>query len=99
MSTKMALHIGAPPPHIDGDFLYTLRKAARTYGHEGDYQAVVDFVNWCHRSIGIMEMPPLEPYEDEPKRRTAAPRQRTVSTKTWGEMTPEEKKAFYRQGG
>jgi len=34
------------PKELDEDFLFRLYLLARTYGHEGDYEAVKDFVDF-----------------------------------------------------
>lgn len=49
------------------DFLKRLIERARTYGHQGNYVCVKDFVRWCHEEYG--EQPPtdeeLEPFPCE----------------------------------
>ena len=46
------------------DFLERLIERARSYGHQGDYVCVRDFVRWCHTEYD--EQPPpdeeLEPF-------------------------------------
>ena len=48
------------------DFLERLINLARTYGHQGDYVCIKDFVWWCHEEYG--EQRPtdeeLEPFTD-----------------------------------
>ena len=34
------------------DFLERLIERARSYGHQGDYVCVRDFVRWCHKEYG-----------------------------------------------
>ena len=49
------------------DFLERLIERARSYGHQGDYVCVRDFVRWCHEEYD--ERPPtdeeLEPFTYE----------------------------------
>lgn len=53
------------------DFLERLIERARSYGHQGDYVCVRDFVRWCYEEYG--EQPPIDeelepfPCEEENK--------------------------------
>lgn len=53
------------------DFLERLIERARSYGHQGDYVCVRDFVRWCHTEYD--ERPPtddeLEPFADEKEKK------------------------------
>lgn len=39
-------------PKLTPEFLETLMFAARTYGHEGDYEEVARFVMYCNSQAG-----------------------------------------------
>jgi len=44
-------------------FLDKLVHLARTYGWDGDYAEVRDFVDWCSEELGL-DKPTTEPYLD-----------------------------------
>lgn len=47
---------------MDEDFLYRLYLLAKTYGHEGDYTEVKDFVDFAYR-IAKKQSPSNADYE------------------------------------
>ncbi len=51
-------------PFLGKEFLGVLSEAAKTYGWNGNYTEVVNFVKWCFELAG-KELPDLTPYEDK----------------------------------